>query len=96
MHQVPLTTTADQYLTLLMEQGYDDPAHVIEEALAQMIGRTLGESEQESPERLEWMRQEVAIGAEQLDRGQFSRLSPAEIRAEVLANYEQRKGQVSA
>ncbi|MBD1847941.1 hypothetical protein H6F89_32105 [Cyanobacteria bacterium FACHB-63] len=45
---------------------------------------------------LEWMQREVAIGADQLDRGQFSRLSLAEIRAEVLAEYQQRDGQVNA
>lgn len=96
MQQVSLTTTADQYLAILMEQGYNDPAHVVEEALARMVGSALSEPEQESPELLEWMRREVAIGADQLDRGQFSRLSPAEIRAEVLAEYQQRKGQASA
>ncbi|MGG6262871.1 hypothetical protein ACQ4M5_00490 [Leptolyngbya sp. AN10] len=95
MQQVPLTATADQYLAILMQQGYNDPARVIEEALAQMVRSSLNEPEQESPEILEWLQREVATGADQLDRGQFSRLSLAEIRAEVLAESQQREGQAN-
>lgn len=91
MQQVLLTIIADQYLTMLMEQGYTDPAHIVEQALAEMVKTELGEPELETPERLEWLRREVAIGAEQLDRGQFSTRSPKQIRAEVLADYQRRQ-----
>jgi hypothetical protein len=43
----------------------------------------------DSPEMLDWMSQEVAIGAEQAERGDFSNLTLVEIKAQVLANQQQ-------
>ena len=41
----------------------------------------------DSPEIIEWMRQEVAIGAAQADRGEFSTLSLDKVKAQVLLQH---------
>jgi Arc/MetJ-type ribon-helix-helix transcriptional regulator len=91
--QVSLTSASDKIIEQLMALGYSDPASLIEAALVRMAHEELTEAE-ESPEDIEWMRREIAIGAEQLDRGEFSPLSPSEIKAEVLAEYQQRHSNV--
>jgi hypothetical protein len=87
--QVSLSPTADKLITQIMSLGFNDPVAVIEIALERMAQEELAGSE-ESSELLTWMQREVAVGAEQLDRGEFSTLSPSEIKAEVLAEYQQR------
>jgi hypothetical protein len=87
--QVSLSPTADKLITQIMSLGFNDPVAVIEIALERMAQEELAGSE-ESSELLAWMQREVAVGAEQLDRGEFSTLSPSEIKAEVLAEYQQR------
>jgi hypothetical protein len=42
----------------------------------------------DSPEILAWMRQEVAIGAEQAERSNFSTFTMAEIKAQVLPDHQ--------
>ena len=91
--QVSLTSASDKIIEQMMALGYADPASLIETALERLAQEELAEAE-ESPEHIEWMRREVAIGAEQLDRGEFSPLSPSEIKAEVLAEYQQRHSNV--
>lgn len=88
--QVSLSTNADKLITQMMALGYRDPSILVEIALERMAQAELAESNAESPELIAWMRREVAIGAEHLDRGEFSPLSPSEIKAEVLAEYQQR------
>jgi hypothetical protein len=87
--QVSLTSASNKIIEQMMALGYEDPAALIEAALERMAHEEMAEPD-ESPEYIEWLRREVAIGAEQLDRGEFSPLSPREIRAEVLAEYQQR------
>ena len=91
--QVSLTPASDKIIEQMMALGYADPASLIETALERLAQEELAEAE-ESPEHIEWMRREVAIGVEQLDRGEFSPLSPSEIKAEVLAEYQQRHSNV--
>lgn len=91
--QVFLTPHADQLIQQMKALGYDDPAALIEVALERMTQEELADSEQVSSENIAWMRQEVAAGAEQLERGEFSTLSLNEIKAEVLAEYQQRHSQ---
>lgn len=85
--QVPLTLYADQLLQRMMTLGYRDPVQAIESALERMIQSEIDRDE--SPETTEWLRQEVAIGASQAERGEFSTLSLVEIRAHVLAQHQQ-------
>ncbi|WP_310485007.1 hypothetical protein [Chamaesiphon sp. VAR_48_metabat_403] len=85
--QVSLTLYADQLLQRMMSLGYRDPAQAIEVALAHMV-----ESEMErddSPEIIEWIRKEVAIGADRAEKGEFSTLSLDEIKAQVLLQHQQ-------
>lgn len=91
--QVFLTPHADQLIEQMKALGYDDPAALIEVALERMAQEELADCEQESPEIIEWMRREVALGAEQLERGEFSTLSLNELKADVLAEYQQRRFQ---
>jgi hypothetical protein len=42
---------------------------------------------QESSSMLAWFRQEVAIGANEAERGEFSSLTLAEIKAHVLGDH---------
>ena len=91
--QVSLTSASDKIIEQMMALGYADPASLIETALERLAQEELAEAD-ESPEHIEWMRREVAIGVEQLDRGEFSPLSPSEIKAEVLAEYQQRHSNV--
>jgi hypothetical protein len=91
--QISLTPNADKLIEQMMTLGYPDPASVVEVALERMVQVALAESEAESPEVAEWMRQEVAIGADQLERGEFSTLSLNEIKAEVLAAHQQQNSQ---
>jgi hypothetical protein len=46
------------------------------------------EQQEESPEMLAWLRGEVAVGAEEADRGEFSSLTLAEITAQVAFRNE--------
>ena len=66
--QVFLTPHADQLIKQMKALGYDDPAALIEVALERMVQEELTDSEQVSSENIEWMRQEVTVGAEQLER----------------------------
>ena len=91
--QVSLTSASDKIIEQMMALGYADPASLIETALERLAQEELAEAD-ESPEHIEWTRREVAIGVEQLDRGEFSPLSPSEIKAEVLAEYQQRHSNV--
>jgi hypothetical protein len=85
--QVPLTLYADQLLQRIMSLGYRDPAQAIEVALARMVQSEI-ESD-DSPVMIEWMRQEVAIGADQAEKGEFSALNLDEIKAQVLFQHQQ-------
>jgi hypothetical protein len=67
--------------------GYRDPAQAIEVALARMVQSEI-ESD-DSPVMIEWMRQEVAIGADQAEKGEFSALNLDEIKAQVLFQHQQ-------
>jgi putative addiction module component (TIGR02574 family) len=80
----------------MMSLGFEDPAMLVEVALERMAQEELAESKEESPEYIEWVRSEVAIGIEQLDREEFSSRTPKEIRAEVLAAYQNRHGSTSS
>jgi hypothetical protein len=84
--QISLSPNADQLIQRLIAQGYSDPATIVEVALERMEQTTLADTD--SPEMLEWMRREVAIGAAQADRGEFSSLTLAEIKAQVLADHQ--------
>jgi hypothetical protein len=92
--QISLSPNADQLIQRLIAHGYSDPATIVEVALERMEQTTLADTD--SPEMLEWMRQEVAmvndrpgvIGADQADRGEFFSLTLAEIKAQVLANHQ--------
>jgi hypothetical protein len=83
--QVSLTLYADQLLQRMMSLGYQDPVQVIEVALARMVQSEIDSDD--SPEIIEWMRQRVAIGAAQADKGEFSTLSLDEIKAHVLLQH---------
>jgi uncharacterized protein YoaH (UPF0181 family) len=83
--QISLTTDADRRIQRLMALGYSSPSSIIEVALERMEQAELSE---DSPEMLAWFRQEVAIGAEEAERGEFSTLTLAEIKAQVLADYQ--------
>jgi Arc/MetJ-type ribon-helix-helix transcriptional regulator len=86
--QISLTQHSDRLIERMMALGYGDPSAVIEAALERMVAVEL--SGDESEEMLFWLRQEVAIGAEQVDRGEFSELSLDEIKAQVLADHQRR------
>jgi hypothetical protein len=88
--QLSLSSNADKLIAQMMALGFEDPAMLVEVALERMAQEELAESEEDSPEYIEWVRSEVAIGIEQLDREEFSPLTPKEIRAEVLAAYQNR------
>ena len=88
--QVFLTPHTEQLIEQMKALGYYDTAALIEVALERMAQEELADSEQESPEIIEWMQREVEFGAEQLERREFSTLSLNEIKAEVLAEYQQR------
>jgi hypothetical protein len=85
--QVSLTLYADQLLQRMMSLGYRDPAQEIEIALERMVQSETDSDD--SPAIIEWMRQEVAIGASQAKKGEFSTLSLDEIKAEVLLQHQQ-------
>jgi hypothetical protein len=82
--QISLTPTANQRIQRLIALGYSDPNTIIELALERMEQIELN---QDSPEMLEWLRQEVEIGAVEAERGEFSSLTLAEIKAQVLADH---------
>ncbi|WP_309738610.1 hypothetical protein [Chamaesiphon sp. OTE_20_metabat_361] len=85
--QVSLTLYADQLLQRMMSLGYRDPVQAIEIALERMVESEMNRDD--SPEIIEWMRQEVAIGASQAEKGEFSTLSLGEIKAQVLVQHQQ-------
>jgi hypothetical protein len=84
--QISLSPNADQLSQRLIAHSYSDPATIVEVALERMEQTTLADTD--SPEMLEWMRQEVAIGSDQADRGEFSTLTLSEIKAQVLADHQ--------
>jgi predicted transcriptional regulator len=45
----------------------------------------------DSPETIEWMRQEVAIGAAQAEKGEFFTISLEEIKSQILSQYQQNR-----
>jgi hypothetical protein len=83
--QISLSPNADQLIQRLIAHGYSDPATIVEVALERME-QTLADTD--SPEMLEWMRREVAIGSDQADRDEFSTLTLSEIKAQVLADHQ--------
>jgi hypothetical protein len=82
--QVSLIRYADQLLQQMMSLGYRDPAQAIEVALRMVQS---GMESDDSPEIIEWIRQEVAIGAAQADKGKFPTLSLDEIKAQILLHH---------
>lgn len=80
--QVSLTLYADRLLQQMMLLGYRDPAQAIEVALERMVQSEIDRDD--SPEMIAWMRKEVAIGASQAEKGEFSTLSLDEIKAQIL------------
>jgi hypothetical protein len=80
--QVSLTLYADRLLQRMMSLGYGDPAQAIEVALERMVQSAIDSDD--SPETIEWIRQEVAIGAAQAEKGEFSTLRLDEIKAQIL------------
>ncbi len=82
--QISLTQNADRLLERIMTLGYTDPADVIEVALERLVSEL---SNEESPELLAWFREEVAIGADEADAGEFSSLTLDDIKAQVLAAH---------
>jgi hypothetical protein len=87
--QVSLTLYADKLLQRIISLGYHDPAQAIEVALAHMLQSAIDSDD--SPETIEWMRQEVAIGAEQAEKGEFYTISLEEIKAQVLSQHQQNR-----
>jgi hypothetical protein len=85
--QVSLTLYADRLIQQMMSLGYHDPAQAIEVALERMVQSEIDRDD--SPETIAWMRQEVAIGASQAEKGEFSTLSLDEIKAQVLLQHQQ-------
>jgi hypothetical protein len=85
MQQVPLTTAANQYLSLLLEQGYEDPGHIVEIALERMAQEEGVDDEEKSAEFTTWIQREVAIGIEAADRGDFSTASLDELKQQAIA-----------
>jgi hypothetical protein len=85
--QVSLTLYGDRLLQRMMSLGYHDPAQAIEVALERMVQSEANHDD--SPEIIEWLRQEVAIGASQAERGEFSTLNLDEIKAHILAQHQQ-------
>jgi hypothetical protein len=83
--QISLTPNSDQRIQRLIALGYSDPVAIVELAL-ERLEQT--EQQEESPEMLAWLRSEVAVGAEEADRGEFSSLTLAEIKAQVLAGHQ--------
>jgi putative addiction module CopG family antidote len=60
---ISLTPALDALVAQKLATGlYESPGEVVREALRQMVARDSS---------LEWLRQEAAIGFEQLDRGEF-------------------------
>jgi hypothetical protein len=83
--QISLTPNAHQRIQRLIALGYSDPVAIVELAL-ERLEQT--EQQEESPEMLAWLRGEVAVGAEEADRGEFSSLTLAEITAQVAFRNE--------
>lgn len=79
MH-ISLTPAANQFLNQLLAAGYDDPAAIIETALEKMAQAEMIQAE-DTEEFQAWLRQEVAIGAEQAEQGKLSPRSFEEIIA---------------
>jgi hypothetical protein len=80
--QVSLTSASNKIIEQMMALGYEDPAALIEVALERMAHEEMAEPD-ESPEYIEWLRREVAIGAEQLDRGEFYEGTLDDLKAQV-------------
>jgi hypothetical protein len=80
--QVSLTSASNKIIEQMMALGYEDPAALIEAALECMAHEEMAELD-ESPEYIEWLRREVAIGAEQLDRGEFYEGTLDDLKAQV-------------
>jgi hypothetical protein len=80
--QVSLTSASNKIIEQMMALGYEDPAALIEAALERMAHEEMAELD-ESPEYIEWLRREVAIGAEQLDRGEFYEGTLDDLKAQV-------------
>ncbi|HBJ83226.1 MAG TPA: type II toxin-antitoxin system ParD family antitoxin [Verrucomicrobiales bacterium] len=60
---ISLTPALDALVARKLATGlYESPGEVVREALRQMVARESS---------LEWLRQEAAVGFEQLDRGEF-------------------------
>ena len=85
--QVSLTLYADRLLQQMMSLGYRDPAQAIEVVLERMLQSEIDSDD--SPAIIEWMRQEVAIGAAQAEKGELSALNLDEIKAQVLLQHQQ-------
>jgi Arc/MetJ-type ribon-helix-helix transcriptional regulator len=83
--QISLTTDADRRIQRLMSLGYSSPSSIIEVALERMEQTELSE---DSPKILAWLRQEVAIGAEEAEHSEFSTSTLAEMKAQVFRQIE--------
>jgi hypothetical protein len=92
--QVSLTSASDRIIEQMMALGYGDPASLIEVALERMANQEMVEPE-ESPEYIEWMRHEVAIGAEAADRGDFYKGTLDDLKGEAFSRYQSRHQHVS-
>ncbi|MBW4526324.1 MAG: hypothetical protein KME18_14175 [Phormidium tanganyikae FI6-MK23] len=86
--QLSLTPNADRLIAQMMALGFADPATLVEIALERMAQQEF--AAQKDPKSIDWMKKEVAIGAEQAERGEFSTLSLDEIKAEILENHQPR------
>ena len=92
--QVSLTSASDKIIEQMMALGYADPASLIETALERLAQEEMAEAE-ESPEHIEWMRREVAIGVEAADRGDFYEGTLDDLKAQALSRHQARRQNAS-
>lgn len=92
--QVSLSPNSDRIIEQMMALGYDDPASLIEVALERMAKEEIADPE-ESPEYIEWVRREVAIGLEAADRGDFYEGTLDDLKAQALSRHQARQKNVS-
>lgn len=88
--QVSLTADSDKIIQQMMVLGYDNPASLIEMALERMAYEEIAEPI-ESPEYIEWVRREVAIGIEAADRGDFYKGTLDDLKVQALSRHKARQ-----
>lgn len=86
--QVSLSHHADQLIERMKALGYDNPAEVIEIALERMAEEELEGMEDEDVKA--WLRQEMMVGLDAAERGDFTSHTLDELKAQALARYEKR------